>query len=148
MTKKKQKIFSLKEINALLPNIEKSLKNLQGKKEAYSRIHDALFMHELVCAAELSKGLPSGEDNLEAGIHALEDAIEALASDVEEFFASGNILRSIDKGRVEFLGTYDGETVYFSWELGEPSIQYYRPLSSSVDERRLFPPATSKRKTK
>lgn len=144
MINKNRKVFTLQEASALLPDLEQRLKSLQDKKEAYSRAHDALFMHELVCAAERSNGLSNEQDDLEAGIHSLEETIEDLAKDVEEFFSLGGILRNLDKGHVEFLGRHEGETVYFSWQLGESAIQHYRPLSSRLHER--LPLSNSKNK--
>ena len=124
----------------MLPELEKRLKDLQNKKEAYSRAHDALFMHELVCAAEKSNGLAEDQDDLESGIHALEEAIEDLAMDVEEIFEMGCTLRNIDKGLVEFLGTHDGQQVFFSWKMGEMRICHYRQLQGRAGQRLEFPP--------
>lgn len=135
---KKRRIFSHQEAEALLPEIGKRLKDLQNKKEAYSRAHDALFMHELVCAAEKSNGFAEDQDDLEAGIHALEDAIEELAMDVEEIFKIGCILRNIDKGLIEFLGTHDGQQIFFSWKMGETNIRYYRPIQGRAGQRLEF----------
>ena len=135
MTKKNKRTFTLQEADALLPELEKRLKHLQSKKETYSRMHDSLFMHELVCAAERSNGLLEEKDDLEDGIRALEEAIEGLAGDVEAIFALGCILRNIERGHVEFFGAHDGEEVYFSWQLGEPSVAHYRPLGKKAHER-------------
>lgn len=135
MTKKKRKIFTLQEAEALLPELEKGLKLLRAKKEAYSRTHDLLFMHELVCAAERAQGFVEEKDDLEDGIHALEDAIEELAKDVDAIFAKGCFLRNIEKGHVEFFGMHEGREVYFSWQLGEPGVSHYRPLEKKVHER-------------
>lgn len=132
---KKRRTFTLQEADALLPELEKRLKHLRTKKEAYSRTHDLLFMHELVCAAERSHGFLEEKDSLEDGIHALEEAIEGLAEDVDAIFAMGCFLRNIEKGHVEFFGLHDGCEVYFSWKLGEPSVSHYRPLGEKAHER-------------
>jgi hypothetical protein len=134
VTRKQNRTFTLQEANALLPELENRLKHLLNKKETYGRTHDLLFMHELVCAAERSNGFLEEEDDLEAGIHALEEAIEDLAKDVEAIFAMGCLLRNIEKGHVEFFGAHDGEEVYFSWQLGEPRVGHYRPLGKKVHE--------------
>jgi hypothetical protein len=126
VTKKKIKIFTLREAEALLPELEKRLSRLRNKKESYSRTHDLLFLHELVCAAERTNGLPDGKDDLEDGIHALEEAIEDLAKDVDAIFGMGCLLRDIEKGHVEFFGAHGGQEVYFSWHLGESRIGQYR----------------------
>jgi len=132
---KKKRVFSKEEADALLPDLEKCLKLLRTKKEAYSRTHDLLFMRELVCVAERTYGLPEEKDDLEDGIHALEEAIEDLAKDVDAIFAMGCLLRNIEKGHVEFFGIHEGEEVYFSWQFGEPRISHYRPLGKKVHER-------------
>jgi len=132
---KKKRIFSKSEADALLPELEKRLKHLREKKEAYSRTHDSLFMHELVCAAERSNGFLEEKDDLEDGIHALEEAIEELAKDVEAIFAMGCFLRDIETGHVEFFGTHKGQEVYFSWRIGEPGIGHYRPFGKRSHER-------------
>lgn len=148
MTKKKRRTFTLQEADALLPELEKRLKHLQSKKEAYSRTHDSLFMHELVCAAERSGGFAEEKDDLEDGIRALEEAIEGLAGDVDAIFALGCVLRNIERGHVEFLGEYDGEEVYFSWQLGEPCVGHYRHLSKKAHERvALHPKRASGKKS-
>jgi hypothetical protein len=127
---KKKKIFSREEADVLVPELEKRLRLLKAKKESYSRTHDLIFMHELVCAAEKTNGLPDGKDDLDGGIHALEDAIEDLAKDVEAIFDLGCLLRDLEKGHVEFFGTHHGKEVYFSWHLGEPRVAYYRSLEN------------------
>ena len=92
-------------------------------------------MHELVCAAERSNGFLGETDDLEDGIHALEDAIEELAKDVEAIFALGCMLRNIERGHVEFFGSHDGQEVFFSWQLGESCVGHYRPLGKKIHER-------------
>lgn len=148
VTRKKRRTFTLQEAEALLPELEKRLKNLRSKKEAYSRTHDLLFMHELVCAAEQTHGFLEEKDDLEEGIHALEEAIEGLAKDVDAIFAMGCLLRNIEKGHVEFLGAHDRREVYFSWQLGEPSIDHYRPLGKKVHERVPFPKKSAAKRLK
>ena len=148
MDKKKRKTFTLQEADALLPELEKRLKHLQNKKEAYSRTHDSLFMHELVCAAERSNGLSEEKDDLEEGIRALEEAIEGLAGDIEAIFALGCILRNIERGHVEFFGAHEGVEVYFSWQLGESHVGHYRPLGKKAHERMPLPGKPVSKKSK
>ncbi|MDD5226250.1 MAG: DUF2203 family protein [Candidatus Omnitrophica bacterium] len=132
---KKKRVFSREEADTLLPELEKRLKLLRTKKEAYSRTHDLLFMHELVCAAERTHGLLEEKDDLEDGIHALEEAIEELAKDVEAIFAMGCMLRNIEKGHVEFFGIHEDREIYFSWQLGEPCVSHYRLPGKKIHER-------------
>lgn len=131
----KRKIFTLQEAEGLLPELETRLKDLLRKKEAYSRTHDHLFMHELVCAAERSNGFFEDQADLEEGIRTLEEAIEGLAKDVEAIFAKGCFLRNIDKGYIEFFGCREGQDIFFSWQLGEPKIGFFRPAGQKINVR-------------
>jgi len=136
--RKKQKLFRLSEANQLLPEIGRRLKQIQQKKESYSLIHDELFMHDLVSSAERSNGFAE-KDDLETRVRDLEQAIEGLAKDVEAIFATGCILRDIEKGRVDFPAEVENKRIFWSWELGEPMVRYYRHLKSKFSERILIP---------
>jgi hypothetical protein len=145
---KKKRIFSKEEADALLPELEKRLRLLRTKKEAYSRTHDLLFMHELVCAAEQTQGFFEENDGLEDGIHALEEAIEDLAKDVEAIFAMGCFLRNIENGHVEFFGRHEGREIFFSWQLGEPCVRHYRAPGKKIHERVPLSQKAATKKTK
>lgn len=147
MTKKKRRIFTLQEADRLVPELEKRLKLLRTKKEAYARTHDLLFMQELVCAAERTHGFLDKEDGLENGIHALEDAIEELAKDVEAILGLGCLLRNIETGHVEFPGDHEGCRVYFSWRLGEPRVSHCRFPGKKAHERVSLSRKTPAKKT-
>lgn len=136
--RKKQKLFQLSEANQLLPEIGRRLKQIQQKKESYALIHDELFVHELVSSAERSNGFVE-KDDLETRVRDLEQAIEDLAEDVEAIFATGCILRHIEKGRVDFPAEVENKRIFWSWELGESTIRYYRHLKSDFSERILIP---------
>lgn len=147
MTKKKR-VFTLQEADGLVPELEKRLKLLRTKKEAYTRTHDLLFMHELVCAAERTHGFLEKEDGLESGIHALEEAIEELAKDIEALFAMGCFLRNIETGHVEFPGIHEGQQVYFSWRLGEPCVGHCRFPGGKSHGRVPLPKKNAAKKAK
>lgn len=138
MARKKRRIFSLHEANELIPELQKRLKHLQLQKETYRRLHDALFVHELVCVAERSTGFFE-KDDLEENIHALERSIEDLAKDIEAVFGMGCILRDIEKGCVDFPAVLGDKKIYWSWRQDETSIQHYRPFQNGPGERLLIP---------
>lgn len=127
--------FTLDEANEILPKLESLLLELLKKRESYSRAHDALFVHELVCEAEKTEGLAGEEDDLEENIKFLEESIEGLADDIGKILSFGCILKNIETGSVDFLGEHKGEKVYFSWRVGEESIKHYRLLKDSSSKR-------------
>ena len=54
-------------------------------------------------------------------------------------FATGALLRNIERGRVDLPGELDGQRIYFSWEAGEPRIRFYRLRGELPEERRELP---------
>ena len=130
------RLFTLEEANQLLPQIESALARLEGKKEAYAKQHDILFMQELLSHAERQN--PSAAEanpQFEKDIRGLEEAIGDLEKDLHEIRELGCLVRNVGQGRIDFLGQRRGERIYFCWKRGEKSIQYYHALRCSLQER-------------
>lgn len=136
---RRNRLFSRTEADQLIPELEQRLGHLQRRKEVYRRAHDALFLHELVCAAEKAQGVWDAREALESGIHDLEEAIEGLAGDLEEVLREGVILRDIEKGYIDFRSKMNGREIYLSWKPGEARVQFYRLRGEALSERRLLP---------
>ena len=131
------RVFLLEEANALLPELDSSLARLVHKKEIYARCHDELLMHELLVQAEHHAGTPAADPpgGIEADIRAVEAAIEDLEKEIEQIRALGCVLRSIDRGWVDFLSNRDGETIYLCWRRGEKSIQFFHNARGGMTAR-------------
>jgi len=131
---KPKKLFTLDEVNAMIPEMENRLALLHNKKAAYLRAHDALFVHELVHEAEKTIDLPTDSDAVEEDVRALESAIEALAEEVEVLKKQGCLIRNLERGLVDFPAEKKGEIIYLSWKKGEAAVEYYR-ASPEADQR-------------
>jgi len=137
MSKRTHKLFSLQEANALIPELSRRIQHLRTRKETYNRLHDALFVHELVSTAERANGFFE-KDDLEENVRSLEQAIENLAKDIEAIFGLGCILRDIEKGRVDFPAVLRDQKIYWSWQDDEPSIKCYRLSGERYGEKILI----------
>ena len=134
--KNRPRLFSLEEANALLPELEKSLRSLLEKKENHARHHDELFMHELIIQAEQRGGLfPEPDDELEERMRHFEKGITGFEKDIEKIKEWGCVLRNLEKGWVDFLGEHEGELIYFCWRRGEKTIQFYHRIGKDMTER-------------
>lgn len=129
--------FSLKEANALIPELEKRLKNLITQKETYTKEHDYLFMSELLETAEKEIGKQKNNSGLDQEALGVEKSLADFEKEVEAIREMGCVIRDLEKGWVDFLGKKDGKLVYFSWRLGEKEINYYHETDESAEERRL-----------
>jgi len=132
----KSKMFSVQEVNQLIPVLEIKLAEIQKKKDEYTRKHDQLFMHELLSEAE--GHLPSsagGVENFEKDIHEMEAAILDLEKDVKQISSYGCILRNLSQGIVDFPGENRGSSIYFCWKKGEKEISFYHRRDQRFAER-------------
>lgn len=137
--KSQPRIFTLEEANALLPRLERMLSELMEKKEACERLHDYYFMDELLTQAE-SEGLPdcSGA-RLDQEAQSLDRSAEEFRGEVDKIRELGCIVRSIERGSIEFQSKRDGEPIYLCWRLGETAVRYFRFPGEDENERRRLP---------
>lgn len=128
---KHTKFFSLEEANAMIPELEILLTRILKKKIAHDRMHDALFMEELIQEAAKS----STSSSLDHGAQEVDGRMLDFEEDLERIRTLGCLLRSLDSGFVEFPAERQGQTIYFCWKAGEEAIQYYRPMAAQFSER-------------
>ena len=128
------KVFSLEEANALIPELETLLACLDGKKEACERLHDMLLMDELLREAEAVQGAATAASgHLEEEARRLDGSVVEIRREMEKIKALGCILRSLERGWIDFPGRLAGQAVYFCWRRGEKTIQFYSVDSKSSE---------------
>ncbi|MDD5217144.1 MAG: DUF2203 domain-containing protein [Candidatus Omnitrophica bacterium] len=130
------RLFTLEEANALLPELEERLSRILTKQEVQAQCHDFVLMEELLSQVE-EPASPEVASSamLERNIQELENSVGELEQDIEAIQEFGCLVRSVERGWVDFLGDLNGEKVYFCWKRGEKTIQYYHTCSSDVTER-------------
>jgi hypothetical protein len=116
--------FTRAEANALLPQLNALLGQLQNAKDALTdeEAHEAL--------AEAGPTNGGGEQGRQVGVAFLEvrRLLEALGE-------SGIVLRDIDRGLVDFPALIDGREVYLCWELGEDEVAHWHDLEGGFGGR-------------
>ena len=121
----KPKIFALEEANALLPELEGLLAELDEKQETFRRLQDRLFFEEL-----LEDASPPDEE-----IREMETRLTELEKEIQKIRELGCLLRHAEKGLVDFLSKRGEEWVYFCWRRGEKQIEFYHTLRGGFFER-------------
>jgi len=130
--KSSPRVFSLEEANALLPELESLLGGLAEKKKNTERLHDELLMHELLTQAELPKIPSRSPADLSPQIRDLDGSLEELEKTMEAIHALGCILRSVERGWVDFLGRRGDQWIYFCWRRGEKNIRFFHPVKDTT----------------
>lgn len=129
------RLFTLEEANALIPALETQLNKILAKREAHTRQHDVLLMHQLLETAEGHAGHENVSPDLEQEIRTMENEISQLEADVAEIQSLGCIVRSIEKGFVDFLSKRESEKIYLCWKKGEPTIRFYHSFKDGMTQR-------------
>lgn len=131
----KSRCFSLDEANALLPQLEILLGRLVQKKEAHEKLHDEHFMSELIHEAIKQKSGTSSDDSHVESASRLDGGITEILEEIDQIRAFGCILRSVERGWIEFPAERQGEVIYYCWKRGEAVIGYYRSAKNVFTER-------------
>lgn len=129
----KVRTFSLQEANELLPQLEILLGRLIQKKEAHDKLHDQHFLSELIY--EATKKNDACEELHVESANRLDGGIAEIQQELDQIRSTGCILRSIERGWVEFPAERQGETIYYCWKRGETTIGYYRSSKTVFAER-------------
>lgn len=119
------RFFSLKQANALLPELESLLSVLEAKQESFKRFEDELFFAEI-----LEKTSPP-----EIKLQELENVLLTLEEEIKQIRQLGCFLRHAEKGLVDFPAQRGEERIYYCWKRGEKEIQYFHTLRGGYLER-------------
>lgn len=131
------KLFSIEEANLLLPQLEKILTRLIEKKESHDRLHDQLFMSELLHEAiQKKQKSPALESEvLNSGAQFVDGSAGDLAEELEAIKSLGCLLRSLERCWIEFPAEKSGEPFFYCWKKGEARVSFYRPANGALFER-------------
>ena len=126
-----QRLFTLREVRALLPRVRGPLRAMQERKADFDRHREALAML-------LSRSEGAGEHVQAARVHRA--AAERLAGEIQtlldEVHALGIEVKGIDQGLIDFPAERDGRVVYLCWMLDEPDIAFWHDLDTGFRGRR------------
>jgi hypothetical protein len=131
----KEQVFTLEEINALLPRLQSIVdqqlarrtdieERLGGLKARLGSVPDAITLEpdDAEDVRDLKLDL----------LHRIEE-YQATWRTVEEL---GAVLKDARSGLLDFYGQVDGKLVWFCWKHGETEISHYHALDEGFSGRR------------
>ena len=123
------KLFSVDEVNELLPKVASKLKEIQ---RLYSKIGD---LKDSAKAAAEASNLGGGMQGGTGYVRALYN----LGKLTTELHSDGVQLKDYSRGLVDFPSLRDGRVVLLCWELGEPErIEWWHELEAGFAGRQLL----------
>jgi hypothetical protein len=117
-----KKHFTVEEANALIPDLEELLDELDSRWE---KLQD---LNELLAAAQRGNG---GQE----GVREFQENQEVLGEGFQRMQAMGIHLKDVREGLVDFLHLREGREVYLCWKRGESEIEYWHELETGFAGR-------------
>lgn len=126
------KVFTLKEANQTLTQIQPLLEDLRNKRNEILSLEVEIDALELISTAA-DKENPSA---------LISRKVEDYTKLVNRFYAlietiqnSGCIIKDIETGLVDFYSLYKGKVVYLCWRMGEAEITHWHEIGSGFAGR-------------
>lgn len=119
--------FTLKEANAMLPTIVARFKNLISIKNEVIRIQSEMESNPKYVSSIKEYVLKKQEFNA---------AISNFYNAIEEFEASGVVIKSIDDGLLDFPSLRFNEEVWLCWKEGETEIKFWHEKDKGFNGRK------------
>ncbi len=134
------KFLTLEEANALLPEIESKLKEMDRLTARRDELSDLLEDIEAYWGDGIQEPAnPDHEKYLQ--FHSeLAEVNSAVNDCMVHVNGLGGHLKSYEQGLVDFYSVRDGKLVFLCWKRGEGRIEYYHELDSGFRGRRPTSP--------
>jgi len=134
----KPRLFTIKEINKIIPELDEIVARLFKKREKMQQKHDQLMVLELIDEEKIQDlTTPEGKEYV-AKAAELESLILSIEDDLTEISGLGGTLRDLETGSIDFYSIIRSELVYLNWQRGEHQISYYHPFHIPHTERKLL----------
>ena len=137
MSDRPQRLFTLEEVNRIVPDMASRVDRFFSKKDASARLHDHLFLHEILHDIESKAGRGEDPAEIDEASQGVEAALCALEEEILALKRLGGLLQDFEKGWVDFPGRSGTKTIYWCWKRGETCVRFFRAESGSGAAERL-----------
>jgi len=117
-----ERLFTVEEANALLPEIVPLLEILRDSQRAMAERQD-----HVLSSATGNGGGSAGKEFLEAS--------QAAGRALAEITGHGIEVRDPEAGLIDFPAERDGEEIFLCWRLGEDAVAWWHPTDSGFAGR-------------
>lgn len=137
MTAVARRYFTVGEANALLPQLERQLEQLQA---LYRRAREKFIeLQRLRAVGHREDGTLIMQYDYRLARRDYQDLVERVHRLLEDIHALGCEVKHIEEGLVDFPARIGGREVYLCWRLGEPAVSYYHGVQEGYAGRRPIP---------
>ena len=125
------RIFTLAEARAMLPELEPLLQRMRVCKQDLDRLN-ALIVAVRRSATSNGGGVHADTENLRMEAQTTAHDLQQTLETVQEM---GVQVKDIDRGLVDWVAEHEGRHVLLCWLLGEPTIAWWHDLETGFGGR-------------
>ena len=136
--------FTVDQANAMIPQLEKTLRQLGEKKEALEQQRSQLQILEVLWGDKITQ--TNNPDHGEFVQHTQKVALlmRQIKTQIDREVLSQGLrfpAGDLERGPIDFPTTYQGRWVYLCWERGEDEIIYWHELDAGRQGRQRLEPS-------
>ncbi len=120
-----EKIFTLEEVEELIPLLEETFKEIRIQRKYLAKISSEIT--RAASHSESNGGTPYGPAYIKT--------MEILNQKIETIQKKGVLIQDIDRGLCDFPYISNGRTVYLCWKSGEPSLRWWHEIEKGFAGR-------------
>lgn len=132
-----RRYFTVHEANALLPQLERQLEQLQSLyRKARQKF---LELQRLRAVGHRDDGTLIMQYDYRLARRDYQDLVERIHRILDDIHALGCEVKHIEEGLVDFPARIRGREVYLCWQLGEPAVSFYHGVQEGYAGRKPIP---------
>jgi hypothetical protein len=128
------RFFTIIEAEALLPEVEKELRNVISFKREHEDAE--VELNRISQKIHLSGGMMPPRNKIISLKNRKHAAAEGLKQSIDQIHATGCQLKDVEMGLLDFPTLYHGKEVYLCWHLGESGISFWHHVEDGYRGRR------------
>ncbi|HUQ91165.1 MAG TPA: DUF2203 domain-containing protein [Bryobacteraceae bacterium] len=126
--------FTLSEAEALLPEVEKSIRAAVELKRFYDQAEEVLQNEST--RIMMSGGAMVNSERLQAEKSRRDTCARQLKEAIERIYSFGCEVKDLEIGLIDFITLYHGQEVCLCWKLGEEGIEHWHGLEEGFRGRK------------
>lgn len=132
----KIKMVTLEEANALLPQVQLTLRSLRDQRAQVLRTQAQIEIEEMTGSDPAGKLSNAAQAAISKLMEAFHYQTRQFEEKLDELFLAGAHLKDLDTGLVDFYSLRGKEIVFLCWKEGEDEIRHWHSLESGFQNRK------------
>ena len=129
------RIFSIKEANEAIPDIDPVVESLMEKRRLMQTRHDELLVLDLIGGEKIrdTRSL-EGKEYLKKSAE-LENLILSFEEEILRINGIGCFLKDLERGLVDFYHVREKQLIFLCWRKGEKKVGFWHAIDDSREVR-------------